>query len=40
MPIDLEFNSALGNQTYFYQECEGSTQQKQQNSNLENAGEN
>ena len=34
MPIDLEFNSALGNQTYFYQKCGSCTQKSNETWNL------
>ena len=34
MPIDLELNSALGNQTYFYQKCGSCTQKSNETWNL------
>ena len=34
MPINLEFNSALGNQTYFYQKCGSCTQKSNKTWNL------
>ena len=34
VPIDLEFNSALGNQTYFYQKCGSCTQKSNETWNL------
>ena len=34
MSIDLEFNSALGNQTYFYQKCGSCTQKSNETWNL------
>ena len=34
MPIDLEWNSALGNQTYFYQKCGSCTQKSNETWNL------
>ena len=34
VPIDLELNSALGNQTYFYQKCGSCTQKSNETWNL------
>ena len=34
VPVDLEFNSALGNQTYFYQKCGSCTQKSNETWNL------
>ena len=34
MPINLELNSTLGNQTYFYQKCESCTQKSNETWNL------
>ena len=34
MPIDLELNSALGNQTYSYQKCGSGTQKSNETWNL------
>ena len=34
MPIDLELNSSLGNQTYFYQKCGCDTQKSNETWNL------
>ena len=36
MSIDLELNSALGNQTYFYQKCGSGTQKSNETRNLYN----
>ena len=35
VPIDLELNSALGNQIYSYQKCGSGTQKKQRNLKFE-----
>ena len=34
VPIDLELNSTLGNQTYFYQKCGSCTQKSNETWNL------
>ena len=36
MSIDLELNSALGNQTYFYQKCGSGTQESNETQNFKN----